>query len=110
MQKVVAIAQEDMGKIMNQIKATTKEAINHSAKVRWHKEYREKAITIHDPDLPNKGWITVQILDPSVPRDERQIYLVRANKEYNKFAGYKDDFEEIWNSKSKEPIEGEYEL
>lgn len=96
-----------------EIKALTEKAMQEGIEVRWHTQNIGQAITIYDPQpvekdrelkpYSQKAWLTVQVLEPLVGRDQRQLYPIRKAKDPERFNKYIEEFERIWKYASRKP-------
>lgn len=119
LEHIVELSNDKMDSTISRIRDTTKEAIERGVEVKWHREYRDTSIMIYDTQpkakagklIPSsdEAYITVQVLEPQVGRDERHIYRINnQGKQGKRFSDHFDDFIDIWENKSRKPRPEEY--
>jgi hypothetical protein len=116
----VSKAKEIFDDVVVQIKSTTKAATKNKIPVKWYKEYNDTSISIYDPNpdkyidgemIPSspEAYIIVQVLEPTIPRDLRQIYKINnSGKDIVRFEAFRDYLDYIWKGKSHTPDPKEY--
>ena len=118
-ERVMKIAKHSFEEAIFEIKTLTRKATEMGIPVRWHTEYLGYALTIYDSEpiqqnqelkpVSEKAWISVQFLEPSIAREQRQKNMVRKTEETEEFNDYIETYERIWRT-SRIPNPEEYEL